>query len=44
MLKKLIIPILCVLQLAVAGQNYKIDTQGILRDPQGKEAAFFGFN
>lgn len=44
MLKNLLTAILCTLSMAGYSQDYRVDTQGILRDPQGKEAAFFGFN
>lgn len=44
MVKKLLLIVLCVQQLVATAQNYKVDSKGILRDPQGQEAAFFGFN
>lgn len=44
MLKKLFLPLCCFLLLEAQAQHYKVDPQGILRNPQGEEAAFFGFN
>lgn len=32
------------MQFSLCAQNYRVDKEGVLRDAEGKEAVFFGFN
>lgn len=32
------------MQFSLSAQNYRVDKEGVLRAPDGKEAVFFGFN
>lgn len=32
------------MQFSLCAQNYRVDKKGVLRDAEGKEAVFFGFN
>lgn len=39
-----VVSVLLCMQFSLSAQNYRVDKEGVLRAPDGKEAVFFGFN
>lgn len=39
-----VVCVLLCMQFCLCAQNYQVDKEGVLRDAEGKEAVFFGFN